>query len=71
MLNAICVKLGRVYPMNPINQQLIGTMYQNSIFETVKLSLFELFVRLSVLISLRNLSNSLKSIKEEKIHNEM
>ena len=65
MRDVIYVKLNIVYS---VNQQLNETISRKSIFfETVKskviISLFET-VRLSVSISLRNLYNSLKSIKE-------
>ena len=66
MRDVIYVKLDIV---NAINHQLHETISQKSyIFETVKskviISLFET-VRLSVSISLRNLYNSLKCIKEK------
>ena len=65
MRDVIYVKLDIVYS---INQQLNETISRKSyFFEPVKskviISLFET-VRLSVLISSRNLYNSLKSIKE-------
>ena len=69
--DVIYVKLDIVYS---INHQLNETISRKSyFFETVKskviISLFET-VRLSVLISPRNLYNSLKSIKEKPIFRE-
>ena len=68
MCDVIYVKLDIVYS---INHHLNETISRKSyFFETVKskviISLFET-VRLSVLISRRNLHNSLKSIKEDKL----
>ena len=66
MRDVIYVKLDIVYSINhQLNETISRTSY---FFETVKskviISLFET-VRLSVLISPRNLHNSLKNIKEK------
>ena len=72
MHDEIYVLLDIVYP---IDQQLNETLSRKScfFFKTVKSNIMSLFetVRLSVSISLRNLYNSLKSIKEISFSSDM
>ena len=67
MNDVINVRLDKVYLINQQLNEIISDT-KTLLFETVKskeiISLFET-VRLSVSISPRNLSNSLKSIKEK------